>query len=71
MRIRTDYEGVNLSTGTKVRYIVGEGSRLTEREAEAVRVFERAMKEVAIPQMLREIRAREKSWNEISTMILD
>lgn len=45
--------------------------RLTKREGEAVRVFERAMREIAIPEMLREIRAREEAWREISTMVLD
>lgn len=71
MRLRTDYEGVNLSKGTKTRYVVGEGRRLTEREAEVIRIFERAMREVTIPQILREQRMREEAWHEIATAILD
>lgn len=45
--------------------------KLTKREAEVIRTFERTMRDLVIPEMLREIRAREEAWREISTMILD
>lgn len=44
---------------------------LTPREVEVVRAFERAMREVAIPQLLEERRTREAAWREIANMILD
>ena len=71
MKTRTDYESVNLSTGKKARYVVGGGRRLTECEEECVRVFETAMKEVAIPEMMRARRLREEAWQRVKDLILD
>lgn len=61
MRILGNYESVNLSTGERTRYYCGKGERISEKDHEILKMFEREMEEVTIPQIVKDIRNRQKA----------
>jgi hypothetical protein len=44
---------------------------LTKRETKVIEAFERAMRTVTIPEILRERREREEAWQRIKDLVLD
>ena len=56
MRTMTDYESVNLSTGKRTRYVVGEGERISEENYRLLQILKEAYKKV-LPIIRREAEA--------------